>query len=205
MIPHPQDAPSSTLPATLHDPKSLFYQKVGLRRAIIASYWTVILLAIPLWWYTTSIERLALPSGRVQQIAQNRLELPIPICIEGEDIPRIDRIQVQFSARIAQDPQRWKGLAPKLLGSTSCGMLSLSYHGAEALNSIRTNQWKRCLLSSFQGGWRRVHKPSTTSSSSQRYVITHCLIAYYSYVDLSFPFQCSRYTSLPPRSLLQLK
>lgn len=122
----PSPSPSTTspdLPATLHDPKSLFYQQVSLRRAIIASYWTIILLAVPLWWYTTRIERLALPSGRVQQFAQHSLELPIPICIEGPRIPFIDKIQVQLLEQISQDPQRWKALAPRLFGSTDCGKL----------------------------------------------------------------------------------
>ena len=120
--------PSPDLPATLHDPKSLFYQQVSLRRAIIASYWTIILLAVPLWWYTTSIERLALPSGRVQQLAHNNLELPIPICIEGPRIPFIDKIQIQLSKQISQDPQRWNGVAPRLFGSTDCGQLALEMH-----------------------------------------------------------------------------
>jgi hypothetical protein len=36
------------------------FQSNGTRRSIIASYWAVILLTLPLWWYTTSIERLPL-------------------------------------------------------------------------------------------------------------------------------------------------
>lgn len=44
----------------------LAFESVQTRRLIIASYWVVILLAIPLWWQSTSIPRLALPRKRVE-------------------------------------------------------------------------------------------------------------------------------------------
>ena len=52
--------------AALHiDPAQLCFEQTRTRRYIIASYWLVILLAIPLWWKTTSIDRLSLPASRV--------------------------------------------------------------------------------------------------------------------------------------------
>ena len=47
------------------DPSKLPFESVGTRRRIIASYWLVVLLSIPLWWKATSIERLSLPGHRV--------------------------------------------------------------------------------------------------------------------------------------------
>ena len=61
--------------ATLHiDPSQLSFEQPRTRRYIIASYWLVVLLAIPLWWKTTSIDRLSLPASRVY--AQRKREVP---------------------------------------------------------------------------------------------------------------------------------
>ncbi|KAF8960324.1 phosphatidylinositol-glycan biosynthesis class S protein-domain-containing protein [Flammula alnicola] len=113
-----------SLPPTLRDPANLFYQKDELRRSIIVSYWIVILLAFPLWWYTTSIERLTLPSGRVHQLAQNHLELPIRICLETADVSQVDDLRYELTTRASQDPQRWKGLAIDVVGKVDCGSMT---------------------------------------------------------------------------------
>lgn len=44
---------------------AVYFQSDSLRIKIIASYWAVVLCAVPLWWYTTSITRLSLPTARV--------------------------------------------------------------------------------------------------------------------------------------------
>ncbi|KAF8326916.1 phosphatidylinositol-glycan biosynthesis class S protein-domain-containing protein [Amanita rubescens] len=56
------------------------------RRTIIASYWLVVFLALPLWWYTTSIVRLALPTARVTFHAQNSLRLPVRLHFENSPV-----------------------------------------------------------------------------------------------------------------------
>ncbi|KAK1226222.1 GPI transamidase component [Marasmius sp. AFHP31] len=68
----------------LRDPTTIFFQYVGVRRSIIASYWMVIFLALPLWWNTTSIERLSLPSSEVyaQADAHRQFQLPIRIALD---------------------------------------------------------------------------------------------------------------------------
>ena len=108
--------------STLRDPGTLFYQKDVIRRSIISAYWVAIILSLPLWWYFTSIKRLSLPSSRVQQLAQQHLTLPISICIEA-NAPLVDRVQDILTARISQEPQRWKGLAVRLEGRAHCGTL----------------------------------------------------------------------------------
>lgn len=67
---HSMDSSSSH-----RDPAQLCFESVRTRRLIIASYWAVVLLAIPLWWKATSIERLSLPASRVY--AQRSREVPI--------------------------------------------------------------------------------------------------------------------------------
>jgi len=49
----------------IRDPSILFFEQQKTRRVILLSYWIVVLLAIPLWWSTTSIERLSLPYSRL--------------------------------------------------------------------------------------------------------------------------------------------
>lgn len=51
------------------DPSKLTFETVPNRRRIIASYWLIVLLAIPLWWKTTSIDRLSLPESRVKGLS----------------------------------------------------------------------------------------------------------------------------------------
>lgn len=36
------------------------------RRIIVLSFWAILLLGLPFWWYTTTIERLTLPKGQVE-------------------------------------------------------------------------------------------------------------------------------------------
>lgn len=47
--------------------KKVIFQSTGSVARIIASFWVVFLLGLPLWWSTTSIERLPIPVSRVQQ------------------------------------------------------------------------------------------------------------------------------------------
>ena len=56
-------------------PAKLVFESVWNRRRIIASYWVVILVALPLWWKTTSIERLGLPASRVKTLDEKEVRL----------------------------------------------------------------------------------------------------------------------------------
>lgn len=62
---------------TLPDLSKLAFESTPVRRRIIASYWLVILLAIPLWWKTTSIDRLSLPESRVRSLGSKQVCLPL--------------------------------------------------------------------------------------------------------------------------------
>ncbi|KAL1718042.1 phosphatidylinositol-glycan biosynthesis class S protein-domain-containing protein [Schizophyllum commune] len=73
---HPHDD------SPLKDPSKIQYQANHVRRLIIASYWLVIVLALPLWWRTTSIERLGLPQGRISALGDKRLRFDIGLYAE---------------------------------------------------------------------------------------------------------------------------
>lgn len=109
-------------PPSLRDPAKLFYQTDKTRRSIVIAYWSIIILAIPLWWYTTSIERLSLPSRHVHQQAKNHLQLPVRICLQTVDKNLSDSVRTSFADNISHEPQRWKGLAVDVFGKASCGM-----------------------------------------------------------------------------------
>ncbi|KAJ7512620.1 phosphatidylinositol-glycan biosynthesis class S protein-domain-containing protein [Mycena galericulata] len=95
----------------LRDPSTLFYQSDYIRRLIIASYWVVIVVAIPLWWHTTSIERLSLPTSRVHSQAGNRLRFPVHIKLENiQDASLPASLQQLIHDKIRRSPQTWKGL-----------------------------------------------------------------------------------------------
>lgn len=53
-----------------YDIPTISFQSPNIRLKIVASYWLVFILGLPLWWITTSIERLALPVERVKSTAR---------------------------------------------------------------------------------------------------------------------------------------
>ncbi|KAJ7167335.1 phosphatidylinositol-glycan biosynthesis class S protein-domain-containing protein [Mycena crocata] len=96
---------------TLRDPSRLFFQSDFNRRLIIASYWLIIIVAVPLWWHTTSIERLSLPTSRVHSQAGNQLRFPVRINLANtQDASTSPELQRLLNDRIQRSPQAWKGL-----------------------------------------------------------------------------------------------
>ncbi|KAL1704830.1 phosphatidylinositol-glycan biosynthesis class S protein-domain-containing protein [Schizophyllum commune] len=70
----------------LKDPSKIHYQANHVRRLIIASYWLVIVLALPLWWRTTSIERLGLPQGRIGSLGDKSSRFSIGLSVQSERV-----------------------------------------------------------------------------------------------------------------------
>lgn len=109
---------SSPLHASLKDPSTLFYQSNAVKRSIIASYWIVILLAVPLWWYTTSIQRLSLPTSRIHSHAQKHLKLPVGICVEDADVA--SSLQILLAEKTRADSSRWRDIGIRIYGGSQC-------------------------------------------------------------------------------------
>ncbi|KAK0449747.1 phosphatidylinositol-glycan biosynthesis class S protein-domain-containing protein [Desarmillaria tabescens] len=98
----------------LRDPSSIFFQSDRVRRLIIASYWVVILLATPLWWHTTSIERLSLPTAQVQYQAKTLLSFPIALRLAPSLVqydPSITGKLQQFFDTQSSKGGQWRGLS----------------------------------------------------------------------------------------------
>ncbi|KAF8190376.1 phosphatidylinositol-glycan biosynthesis class S protein-domain-containing protein [Mycena galopus ATCC 62051] len=125
MPPHLHVHPDGT---TLRDPSKLFYQSEYNRRLIIASYWVLIIAAIPLWWHITSIERLSLPTSRVHAQAANQLRFPVQIQLEGtQDASLAASLQQLLDDRIRRSPQAWKGLDVKITNENDANQRVDSY------------------------------------------------------------------------------
>jgi hypothetical protein len=43
----------------------VWHQSTTVRRGILAAYWTIVLVCLPIWWAQTSIQRLSLPKTRI--------------------------------------------------------------------------------------------------------------------------------------------
>ncbi|KAF5379200.1 hypothetical protein D9615_005907 [Tricholomella constricta] len=106
------------------DPSTLFFQADYVRRSIISAYWLIIILALPLWWHTTSIERLSLPSSQVNEQIGHDLRIPIRIGLDvGSDSSSLAlRLQQAIDALIRNSPKRWEGLDIHISNTAAKGL-----------------------------------------------------------------------------------
>ena len=103
--------------------RDLFFQRDATRRSVIASYWLVIILALPLWWHTTTIHRLSLPSSRVEAIARNELLIPISICLVTNDHSLPEKLRYH----LGRSTDYWKVLDVHIFGDSDCSSLGMFY------------------------------------------------------------------------------
>jgi hypothetical protein len=71
----------------LKEPSTLTFEQPRTRVWILTSYLLLVFLAVPLWWSTTSIERLSLPTSRVDSLGSKEVSRwlngyyePLPNC-----------------------------------------------------------------------------------------------------------------------------
>ncbi|KZT60958.1 hypothetical protein CALCODRAFT_72762 [Calocera cornea HHB12733] len=75
------------------------------RRAIVASYWIVVLLVFPVWYYMTSIERLPLPTERIDLLGQREVQFPIKIDVDLGDIGDLE-LSRTYPRKLVEDLAR---------------------------------------------------------------------------------------------------
>jgi Phosphatidylinositol-glycan biosynthesis class S protein. len=118
--------PEAEEESPFRDPSQLFFQGDYTRRSILASYWIVIILALPLWWHTTSIERLSLPSSRVYAQAEKDLRFPVKIQFDTQFSMKNGpsfaiQLQELLDERIFRGPQKWRGIDIHVSGDRHAG------------------------------------------------------------------------------------
>ncbi|GJE85189.1 GPI transamidase component PIG-S [Phanerochaete sordida] len=77
------DAAAPAPPSPPVDLSRITFESTRNRRRIIASYWFIVILALPLWWRTTSIDRLSLPESRARVLAEKHLSSPVHVELRG--------------------------------------------------------------------------------------------------------------------------
>jgi GPI-anchor transamidase subunit S len=100
--------------SSLKDPSKLCFESTRTRRLILGSYWAVVLLALPLWWYTTSIERLSLPSSRVQNLVERDLRFQVHLQLDTRGYGNATVVAKDWQGIVdrwaTHEKDRWKGL-----------------------------------------------------------------------------------------------
>ncbi|KAG8987459.1 GPI transamidase component [Tulasnella sp. 427] len=102
MEPTPESATEPTAPPGCRSEPP--YQRPDTRLRIVLSYWLIFFLGLPFWWRATSIERLALPRAKVEQISHLKDEIRIPVSLDltsevsGLDLPGlVSRVEATFA------------------------------------------------------------------------------------------------------------
>lgn len=81
----------------LKEPQRLPFESAKIRRLVLGSYWTIIILALPFWWTLTSIERIALPSVRVRAQLDRKLVFPVHVRL---DAPSFENTAPGFAEKL---------------------------------------------------------------------------------------------------------
>ncbi|KAI9458637.1 phosphatidylinositol-glycan biosynthesis class S protein-domain-containing protein [Lactarius psammicola] len=99
----------------LKDPSTLLFQKSWTRRWIFGSYLALVFLGLPLWWRTTSIERLSLPALRIDSLSGKELHLPLSVAVDVAStgmLPEnlVHKLRTTFESRKEQAPNLYSHL-----------------------------------------------------------------------------------------------
>ncbi|KDQ58611.1 hypothetical protein JAAARDRAFT_47014 [Jaapia argillacea MUCL 33604] len=107
----PSSSPSSGASSAPPIVSALPFESAAVRRSILAAYWLVIIFALPLWWSSTSIERLSLPNSRVWSETTRTLQFPLHVVVnEGGGASGRHDLDRQLTERRRHDPEAWQGL-----------------------------------------------------------------------------------------------
>ncbi|EIW78395.1 hypothetical protein CONPUDRAFT_167417 [Coniophora puteana RWD-64-598 SS2] len=100
------------------DPSRLTYENVQTRWFVLSSYWIVIILALPFWWRTTSIERLSLPSHRIRAQVEERPRLAVTLALDRSSFgTQVDSVASEVNGLLeaSASSSRWRGIDAKVV------------------------------------------------------------------------------------------
>jgi hypothetical protein len=116
--------------SSLKDPSKLSFESVRIRRLILSSYWAVIFIAFPFWWYTTSIKRLSLPTSHVLSLSEKQLRFPLHLQLDTEGYADASVISTDWQRMLNQrallEEDRWDGLDIYVNAKTVEGIHSIA-------------------------------------------------------------------------------
>lgn len=109
----------------LKEPQRLPFESAKIRRLVLCSYWTIIILALPFWWRLTSIERIALPSVHVRAQLERKFVFPIYVQLDAPSFEnRAPRLVTELNEALAQTlhaSPTWRNLDIRVGISESAG------------------------------------------------------------------------------------
>ena len=72
-VKHPSMADDNSCEAIDPDQRPIpLHQNDTVRFKIVLSYWLIVIIGLPLWWASTSIERLRLPKTRILALSETK-------------------------------------------------------------------------------------------------------------------------------------
>ncbi|GJJ14981.1 hypothetical protein Clacol_009251 [Clathrus columnatus] len=87
---------------------SVRFQNVTIKRQILSAYSLIIILSLPLWWYTTSIQRLSLPVGQVKAVEGAEASPPNESSLDTRAFAQA--LQVSMDQDRSRYPASWEGI-----------------------------------------------------------------------------------------------
>jgi len=195
-------ATSPHWPSSLKDPSKLCFESSRTRRLVLGSYWAVVLLALPLWWYTTSIERLSLPSSRVLGLFERHLRFQLHLQLDTEGCGDAAVVakdwQGIFDQKAALE-ERWEGLDvyvhPKMHGGNTSGHVMV----AMELTNINGTKISQTVLGRIPSMWGHTKSQRRIDTSPLRGMSQMTLVGFVSLsegnimMSLSISLQVDRY------------
>ncbi|KAH9973845.1 phosphatidylinositol-glycan biosynthesis class S protein-domain-containing protein [Lactifluus volemus] len=129
----------------LKDPSLLTFEGPYIRRCILASYLVLVILSLPLWWSTTSIERLSLPKSHIDSLAAKELRLPIAVTVDTANVGSmsdnlVEQLRTMFKLRKEKVPALFNHLefsVEPFQGSSSPDVYSISLNEDAQFPAIR--------------------------------------------------------------------
>ncbi|KAF8137502.1 phosphatidylinositol-glycan biosynthesis class S protein-domain-containing protein [Boletus edulis] len=114
----------------LKEPQRLPFESPKIRRLVLGSYWTIIIIALPFWWRLTSIERIALPSDHVRTQLNRNLIFPLDVQLDapsfGNTTSHLSRELDEVLAQTLRASPTWRNLDIRMGISESAGHPSVA-------------------------------------------------------------------------------
>lgn len=143
------------------------FDQRSLRVSILGAFWAITLLALPLWWSTTNIERLSLPSISFDASLNPSLFFPVRVALDN----------VYFSSSFASEVQ--DALRSKIISDTHTSHIIAPYVVSRCVHTA--GPWLH-VLSYLTVTLCTQRRATTMSLSSHQLAFRRFLIEFYEFL-----------------------